>query len=157
MTTCRPITSSSTATVCSVEFSTGPTSAACPATRPASSQPCSTSDDGDLARTIAPPVLPPPSVAVRGALIWRAYHADLRRSETAAMRTLFLSRMRELSPSWTREFEQSALRRDMEAAVQNCDSEDAYEVVERWVTALEKGKMPGRDGMGWLHREFWPE
>lgn len=56
-----------------------------------------------------------------------------------------------------REFQQSALRGNMEAAVQNCDSEDAYEVVERWVAALEKGKISGRDGMGWLNREFWPE
>ncbi|KAJ1326957.1 phosphotransferase [Microdochium nivale] len=97
----------------------------------------------------------PPSLGGRGRHLIRAYYAEKRRYETTAMQELFLARMRELSPVWTRAYEGGELLRDMEAAVQNCDSEDAFELVEQWVAGIDGGKTPGKD-MEWLHRALWP-
>ncbi|KXJ89056.1 hypothetical protein Micbo1qcDRAFT_213371 [Microdochium bolleyi] len=97
----------------------------------------------------------PPSLGSRGGHLIRAYFAEKRRFETTAMRELFLATMRELSPVWMRAYEEGGLWRDMEAAIQNCDSEDAFELVERWVADIDGGKTPGKD-MKWLHQTLWP-
>ncbi|KAH7035874.1 uncharacterized protein B0I36DRAFT_319258 [Microdochium trichocladiopsis] len=103
--------------------------------------------------TAPPPV--PPLLGTRGMFVWRAYYAELKRYEIVAMRELFVSLMRDLSATWTRAYDEAGLLRDMEAAIQNCDSEDTFEVVEGWVAGLEGGKVPGKD-MKWLHQALWP-
>lgn len=77
-----------------------------------------------------------------------AFRRDTRQYEISACRRVFLREMRRLSPGpggWLATYRRrrSADQRDFEAAVQNCDNEFAYERVERWVDALERGEAPG--------------
>ncbi|KAI1775793.1 hypothetical protein F4818DRAFT_441071 [Hypoxylon cercidicola] len=69
----------------------------------------------------------------------REYDMDLRQHQISMLRQLFLAEMADRCPDWVRVFQSQGDLRDYEAAVQNCDNEFAYEMVERWVTSVEEG------------------
>ncbi|KAI1631517.1 kinase-like domain-containing protein [Biscogniauxia mediterranea] len=72
------------------------------------------------------------------------YWAHLRKHEITQLRLLFLDEMRSYCPGFVKAWvEKGAIDlRDYEAAVQNCDNEYAYDIVQNWVDAIEKGHPP---------------
>ncbi|KAI1497906.1 kinase-like domain-containing protein [Biscogniauxia marginata] len=73
---------------------------------------------------------------------------DLKQYETTRLRQLFVKEMVYQCPAFVEAWANSDARdlRDYEAAVQNCDNEFAYDLVESWVEAIEKGCRP--DSLG---------
>ncbi|OTA63273.1 kinase-like protein [Hypoxylon sp. EC38] len=81
------------------------------------------------------------------------YERDLRQHELTLLRKLFINEMMGRCPEWVHIYNNRKNLRDYEAAVQNCDNEFAYEAVERWVDAVEKGGTP--DATPWrLHERL---
>ncbi|RYP25843.1 hypothetical protein DL767_008234 [Monosporascus sp. MG133] len=72
-----------------------------------------------------------------------SFYRDTRQYEISACRRIFFDEMKWLSPGWLQMYRQSADQKDFEAAVQHCDNEFAYKLVEKWVDAMEKGEAPG--------------
>ncbi|KAI2464256.1 kinase-like protein [Annulohypoxylon bovei var. microspora] len=68
------------------------------------------------------------------------YNRDLRQHHITLLRRLFVTEMMDKCPVWVDIFDSRRYLRDYEAAVQNCDNDYAYEMVERWVDAVEKGE-----------------
>ncbi|KAI0892103.1 kinase-like domain-containing protein [Annulohypoxylon nitens] len=71
------------------------------------------------------------------------YDRNLRQHQITLLRQLFISSMIDLCPGWISIFDGRRCLRDYEAAVQNCDNESAYEMVETWVDAVEKTGTSG--------------
>ncbi|KAI0008077.1 phosphotransferase enzyme family-domain-containing protein [Xylariaceae sp. FL0662B] len=67
------------------------------------------------------------------------YQKNLRQYHISLLRNIFIQEMMRRCPGWVEVFRRSGDMRDFEAAVQNCDNEFAYKLVERWVDAAEKG------------------
>ncbi|OTA84278.1 hypothetical protein M434DRAFT_83422 [Hypoxylon sp. CO27-5] len=81
------------------------------------------------------------------------YERDLRQHELTLLRKLFINEMMGRCPEWVHIYNNRKNLRDYEAAVQNCDNEFAYGIVERWVDAVEKGGTP--DATPWrLHERL---
>ncbi|KAI0592868.1 kinase-like domain-containing protein [Biscogniauxia sp. FL1348] len=72
------------------------------------------------------------------------YWIHLRKYEMTQLRLLFLDEMRFRCPGFVKAWvEKGAIDlRDYEAAVQNCDNEYAYKIVQSWADAIEKGHPP---------------
>ncbi|KAI1765435.1 hypothetical protein GGR53DRAFT_490428 [Hypoxylon sp. FL1150] len=68
---------------------------------------------------------------------FRTYDIELTQHHLTMLRRLFLAEMRDNCPEWLQVFQSRGDWRDYEAAIQNCDNEFAYEMVERWVTSVE--------------------
>lgn len=68
----------------------------------------------------------------------QTYEIQLRQHHITMLRHLFLAEMRDICPEWLQIFQSRGDWRDYEAAVQNCDNEFAYEMVDRWVTSVEE-------------------
>ncbi|KAI3319570.1 phosphotransferase enzyme family-domain-containing protein [Xylariaceae sp. AK1471] len=73
-----------------------------------------------------------------------AYFRDRGQYELTKLRWLYVREMLEHTPEFVNVWrsETNADLRDYEAAVQNCDNEFAFELVEEWVMALENGRDP---------------
>lgn len=80
----------------------------------------------------------------------REYEIELRQHHVSMLRKEFFVEMKDRCPQWVRVFRYQADLRDYEAAVQNCDNEFAYEMVERWATSVEEGSAFD-EGHGRLH------
>ncbi|KAI1206105.1 kinase-like domain-containing protein [Annulohypoxylon truncatum] len=72
------------------------------------------------------------------------YDRNLRQHHTTLLRRLFITEMMDKCPEWVTIFDSRKYLRDYEAAVQNCDNEFAYEIVETWVDAVEKAESPDK-------------
>ncbi|KAI1413868.1 kinase-like protein [Hypoxylon sp. FL1857] len=72
------------------------------------------------------------------------FERDSRQHELTLLRKLFMDEMMDRCPEWVHIFNGRKDLRDYEAAVQNCDNEFAYEVVESWVDAVENGGIHGK-------------
>ncbi|KAI0380006.1 kinase-like domain-containing protein [Hypomontagnella monticulosa] len=73
------------------------------------------------------------------------YNRDLRQHQLTLLRQLFVAEMTYRCPGWAVIYRNRRALRDYEAAVQNCDNEFAYEMVENWVGSIENG-----DNSWWL-------
>jgi hypothetical protein len=75
-----------------------------------------------------------------------AYFRDRNRYELTRLRRLYVGEILEHAPEfvniWRRDT--NADLRDYEAAVQNCNNEFAFTLVQKWVEALEDGRNPGQ-------------
>ncbi|KAI0880515.1 kinase-like protein [Annulohypoxylon maeteangense] len=67
-----------------------------------------------------------------------SYDRKLRQHHITLLRRSFITEMLHLCPEWVAIFDGRRYLRDYEAAVQNCDNESAYEIVEKWVDAVER-------------------
>lgn len=68
-----------------------------------------------------------------------SYWPRLREYEITELRALFLAEMSCRSLEWTMTYRYNGLRRDFEAAVQNCDHPLFLPVVEKWLDAIDEG------------------
>ncbi|KAI1473893.1 kinase-like domain-containing protein [Daldinia eschscholtzii] len=66
------------------------------------------------------------------------YDVELRQHHLTLLRRIFIDEMMQQCPEWVDVFYRQGTRRDYEVAVQNCDNEFAYKVVEEWVGAVEE-------------------
>ncbi|KAI1403632.1 hypothetical protein F4819DRAFT_209440 [Hypoxylon fuscum] len=86
----------------------------------------------------------------------REYERQLRQHQLTLLRKLFLAEMRDKCPGWVDIFSNRKDLRDYEAAVQNCDNEFTYNLVEKWVSAVEEKE--GSTKADWrLHENLMPE
>lgn len=81
------------------------------------------------------------------------YYTLLYKHETAALRTLFLNKMREVEPRWMAVFESSQRKRDIDLAIRQCDSEISLLPIERWLTDVERG-CSDRSLYEWMYGEW---
>ncbi|KAI0134889.1 kinase-like domain-containing protein [Daldinia grandis] len=65
----------------------------------------------------------------------RTYGIKLRQHHLTLLRQIFIGEMMQRCQEWVDVFWNQKHRRDYEAAVQNCDNEFAYKIVEEWVGA----------------------
>ncbi|KAI8957177.1 kinase-like domain-containing protein [Daldinia sp. FL1419] len=65
------------------------------------------------------------------------YRMELKQYKLTLLRQLFIDEMMQRCPEWVDIFYKQRYRRDYEAAVQNCDNEFAYKIVEEWVGDVE--------------------
>ncbi|KAI1326268.1 kinase-like domain-containing protein [Xylariaceae sp. FL0255] len=74
--------------------------------------------------------------------LYNAYFAAAKRYEVTTMRVLFIEEMQGLCPDWVDIFRHNgnADLRDYETAIQNCDQECFYDLIEDWVTNVENGR-----------------
>ena len=83
--------------------------------------------------------------AADGAPVPRAsYWPRLREHKITELRAIFLDEMSWRSLEWTMTYRYNGLRRDFEAAVQNCDHPLLLRVVEKWLDAVDKGLAAGK-------------
>ncbi|KAI2776309.1 phosphotransferase enzyme family-domain-containing protein [Daldinia loculata] len=68
----------------------------------------------------------------------RSYGIKLRQHHLTLLRQVFIGEMMQKCQEWVDVFYNQKHRRDYEAAVQNCDNEFAYKIVEEWVGAAEE-------------------
>ncbi|KAI0846652.1 kinase-like domain-containing protein [Daldinia vernicosa] len=68
--------------------------------------------------------------------VW-TYGIKLRQHHITLLRQVFIDEMMQRCQEWVDVFYNQKHRRDYEAAVQNCDNEFAYKIVEEWVGAAE--------------------
>ena len=68
-----------------------------------------------------------------------------REAEITELRALFLAEMDWRCLGWAMAYRYNRLRRDFEAAVQNCDHPLMLGVVEDWLDAVENGLAAGKD------------
>ncbi|KAI1463847.1 phosphotransferase enzyme family-domain-containing protein [Daldinia caldariorum] len=81
------------------------------------------------------------------------YDVELRQHHLTLLRRVFIDEMMQRCPEWVDAFYRQRSRRDYEAAVQNCDNEFAYKIVEEWVDAVE-GKSNFNKPVWSLHERF---
>ncbi|KAI1373320.1 phosphotransferase enzyme family-domain-containing protein [Hypoxylon crocopeplum] len=72
------------------------------------------------------------------------YDRDLKQHHITLLRKVYIDEMRDICPGWIDAFKNGKDLRDFEAAVQNCDNEFAYELVEEWLDAVERGENPAK-------------
>ncbi|KAM0818194.1 hypothetical protein AB5N19_04003 [Seiridium cardinale] len=72
---------------------------------------------------------------------WRAK----RDFELTYLRKVFMQEMRDKCPSWYQTWQNSKVRKDYEAAVQNCDNEHVIHKVEAWCEAVEIALEKGQE------------
>ncbi|OTB03812.1 hypothetical protein M426DRAFT_23337 [Hypoxylon sp. CI-4A] len=66
------------------------------------------------------------------------YKKELMQYQLTSLRQLFLDEMSYLCPGWVETFRDQADLRDYEVAVQNCNDETSYKIVEEWLDNFEK-------------------
>ncbi|KAI1800807.1 kinase-like domain-containing protein [Daldinia bambusicola] len=83
----------------------------------------------------------------------RKYGVELRQHHLTLLRRIFIDEMTQRCPEWVDVFDKQRSQRDYEAAVQNCDNEFAYRIVEEWVGDVE-GKSDSNQPVWSLHERF---
>lgn len=82
----------------------------------------------------------------RGHIALRANYWRARRDfELTYLRKMFIQEMADRCPSWYTTWRQSKVRKDYEAAVQNCDNEHMIGKVEAWCEAVDVALQKGMD------------
>ncbi|KAH6661046.1 hypothetical protein BKA67DRAFT_668012 [Truncatella angustata] len=82
----------------------------------------------------------------RGHLALRSSYWRAKRDfELTYLRKVFLQEMYHRCPAWYNTWKGSQVRKDYEAAVQNCDNEYMIHKVEAWVEAVEIALQKGQD------------